>query len=91
MDKDSQEISKKLLSPSPIRVNDYKRALMVPRIIMKRLLNSREAAQYLGISERKLEYLHSKGFIKQTRLPETRKRLYDIYDLDMFIESIKNN
>ncbi|NIV94531.1 helix-turn-helix domain-containing protein [candidate division KSB1 bacterium] len=61
----------------------------LPRIIQKRLLTCKEAAQYLGISERQLEYLRAEGLIKQTRLPDTRKRLYDIVDLDAFIEKAK--
>jgi len=48
-----------------------------------------EAADYLGISVRQLEYLTAAGEIKQTRLPNTRKRLYDIVDLDEFIEHSK--
>jgi len=58
----------------------------LPRIIMKRLFTPKEAANYLGISERKLEYLRAAGQLKQTRLPNTKKRLYDVIDLDEFIE-----
>ncbi len=61
----------------------------VPRIITKRLVTLTEAADYLGISVRQLEYLTAAGEIKQTRLPNTRKRLYDIVDLDEFIEHSK--
>jgi len=64
-------------------------AVVVPRVIPKRLLTPEEAAQYLGISARQLEYLRHDGQIRQTRLPNTRKRLYDILDLDEFIESSK--
>ena len=46
-------------------------------------------AEYLGISERQLEYLRAAGEIEQTRLPNTRKRLYDILDLDEFVEQVK--
>ena len=59
------------------------------RHLKKRLLNNREAAKYIGISERQLEYLYSKGKIRQTKLPNTRRRLYDIMDLDDFIERSK--
>lgn len=62
---------------------------MVARIITKRLLTPKEAAEYLSISIRKLEYMSSKGVINQTRLPETKKRLYDVFDLDNLIEKIK--
>ena len=62
---------------------------MVARIITKRLLTPKEASNYMGISERKLEYMYSKGIINQTRLPETKKRLYDVFDLDNLIEKIK--
>jgi len=53
---------------------------------MKRLFTPKEAANYLGISERKLEYLRAAGQLKQTRLPNTKKRLYDVIDLDELIE-----
>ncbi len=61
----------------------------MPRVITKRLLTPEEAAGYLGISERQLEYLKQEGEIKQTRLPNTKKRLYDILDVDEFIEKSK--
>ena len=60
------------------------------RTITKRLLIPKEAAEYMGISERKLEYMRAKGIINQTRLPETKKRLYDVFDLDGLIENIKS-
>jgi excisionase family DNA binding protein len=52
----------------------------------KRLLNQKEAAEYLGISVRQLEYLAKDGKIHQTRLPNTRKRLYDRKHLDAIAE-----
>ena len=64
---------------------------MIPRAITKRLLTVKEASEYLGISVRQLEYLYYKGFIAQTRLPETKKRLYDIFELDFFIDKNKQN
>ena len=60
------------------------------RVITKRLLTPDEAAAYLGISERQLEYLRHGGKINMTRLPDTRKRLYDVIDLDEFVENSKN-
>jgi len=65
------------------------RTAVVPRVITKRLLTPEEAAKYLGVSERQLEYLRHDGRVNQTRLPSTRKRLYDILDLDEFIEKSK--
>jgi len=62
---------------------------MVPRIIKQRILTHKEASEYLGISERKLEYLVVAGHIKQTRFIGTRKRLYDVFDLDRFIDLSK--
>lgn len=62
---------------------------MVARVITKRLLTPKEASQYLGISERQLEYLRSEGVINQTRLPNTKKRLYDVLDLDELIDKLK--
>jgi DNA-binding transcriptional MerR regulator len=61
----------------------------ISRIINQRLLSPPDAAKYLGISLRKLGYLESGGHIKQTRLPDTKKRLYDIFDLDALIDNIK--
>ena len=58
------------------------------REISKRLLTLNEAAVYLGISVRQLEYLSSKGIIKQTRLPETKERLFDVFELDNFIDKL---
>ena len=58
---------------------------------MKRLFTPKEAANYLGISERKLEYLRAAGQLKQTRLPNTKKRLYDVIDLDEFIRRMVQN
>jgi DNA-binding transcriptional MerR regulator len=60
--------------------------MLITRVITKRLLTPQEAADYWGISERQLEYLREAGFIHQTRLPDTRKRLYDVLDLDALIE-----
>lgn len=67
--------------------------MVVQRVINKRLLTPKEAANYLGISERQLEYLRAGGYVYQTRLPNTKKRLYDVLDLDKVIENskIKNN
>lgn len=65
------------------------RSKMFPRIITKRLLTPKEAASYLGISVRKLEYLKAKGIVAQTQLPDTRKRLYDLHDLDEFLDKLK--
>ena len=65
------------------------RTVVLPRVITKRLLTPEEAAKYLGISERQLEYLRHDGRVNQTRLPRTRNRLYDIMDLHEFIEKSK--
>ena len=62
---------------------------MVIRVITKRLFTIKEASSYLGISERQLEYLCHDGQVKQTRLPNTKKRLYDVIDLDEFVERSK--
>jgi len=62
---------------------------VVMRVITKRLLTIKEASVYLGISERQLEYLCHDGQMKQTRLPNTKKRLYDIMDLDEFVDRSK--
>lgn len=59
------------------------------RVIIKRLLTLKEAAQYLSISPRQFEYLEAAGEIQRTSLPDTKKRLYDVFDLDRFIEEAK--
>jgi len=58
--------------------------IAIPQAMREDLLDD-----YLGISVRQLEYLTAAGETKQTRLPNTRKRLYDILDLDEFIEHSK--
>lgn len=63
--------------------------MSIPRIITKRLLTPGEAANYIGISVRQLEYLTAEDEKRQTRLPNTKKRLHDILDLDDFIERSK--
>ncbi len=68
-----------------IKQNNY----MVMRVITKRFLTIKEAFAYLGISERQLEYLCYDGQVIQTRLPNTKKRLYDIMDLDEFVDRSK--
>jgi hypothetical protein len=40
--------------------------MQIPRVISKRLLTPKEAALYLGISERQLEYLRYNGQINFT-------------------------
>lgn len=63
----------------------------VNRVITKRLLNQKEAASYLGISVRQLEYLVHDGRLSRTRLPDTSKRLFDVFDLDALVEQSKNS
>ncbi|NIR52164.1 hypothetical protein GWO43_26550 [candidate division KSB1 bacterium] len=63
--------------------------MSIPRIVKQKLLTSKEAAGHLSTSLRQLGYLTAEGEIKQTRLPNTEKRLYDILDLDDFIEQLK--
>ena len=67
----------------------YFHKMTAPRIITKRLLTLGEAASYLGISARQLEYLTAEEEVRQTRLPNTRRRLYDVMDLDEFVERSK--
>ena len=60
------------------------------RVIPKRLFTIKEAAEYLGICIRQFEYLEAAGKIRRTPLPDTRKRLYDVFDLDRLIEESKS-
>jgi hypothetical protein len=60
------------------------------RVITKRLLDHKEAAEYLGISSRQLADLVAAREIIQTRLPRTRKRLYDVMELDRCLSELNH-
>lgn len=64
--------------------------MVIPKILDKRLLTPEEAVFYLGISERKLQYLRIAGEVIQTRLPDTKKHLNEIFDLDGFVDEQKS-
>ncbi len=53
-------------------------------IAAKRLLKSKDAAQYLAISERKMWELGNRGVIPVVR-PDHRMVRFDVADLDAFI------
>ena len=54
---------------------------------LKRLLDAKQAANYLSISRSKLYQWVEAKKIKSVRI-DTR-RLFDIFDLDAFVESLK--
>ena len=62
---------------------------MVNRIITKRLLDAKTAASYLSISRSKLYQWAEANKIKSIRID--KRRLFDIYDLDAFVESLKQD
>jgi excisionase family DNA binding protein len=57
--------------------------------IKKRLLDAKEAAMYLSISRANLYQWIERGKIKSLKLGG--RRLFDILELNDFIESLKNN
>lgn len=59
----------------------------MPVILQKRLLDAKEAANYLSISRSKLYQWAGRDRIRSVRI-DTR-RLFDVNDLDEFIDSLK--
>ena len=59
----------------------------MPVILQKRLLDAKAAANYLSISRSKLYQWVDRERIRSVRI-DTR-RLFDVNDLDEFIESLK--
>ena len=57
-------------------------------IMHKRLLDVKQAADYLGISRAKLYQWMDKDKIPSVRIDG--RRLLDVHDLDDFVESLKN-
>jgi hypothetical protein len=60
-----------------------------------RLLGLRDAARYLGVSERTARELDAAGVLRRVRIPapsgaEVRRLLYDRADLDALIEAWKD-
>ena len=53
----------------------------------KRLLDVKEAAEYLSISRTTLYYLVQKGRIKSVQI--RTRRLFDVDDLDLFVQQLK--
>ena len=63
--------------------------MMIPRVISKRLLDAKAAADYLTISRSKLYQCIKANKIKSIKIDG--KRLFDIYDLDEFVDSLKKH
>lgn len=59
------------------------------RILHKRILNEKEAAQYLGLGLTKFRYYDAQGWIPKVRYPENTRKLYDILQLDEIVERLK--
>ena len=59
----------------------------MPVILQKRLLDAKAAADYLSISRSKLYQWATRDRIRSVRI-DTR-RLFDVNDLDEFVESLK--
>ena len=58
-------------------------------VIYKRLLDSKSAAYYLSISRSKLYQWVDAGKSPSVRIDN--KRLFDVIDLDEFVNSLKEN
>ena len=58
-------------------------------VIDKRLLDSKAAANYLSISRSKLYQWVDAGKIPSVRIDN--RRLFDVIDLDEFVNSLKEN
>lgn len=54
-----------------------------------RLLNTEEAARYLGVGTGTVRSLVAKGTLSAIRPPAMRRLLFDIRDLDVLVESWK--
>ena len=61
----------------------------MPVVINKRLLAAKEAANYLSISRTLLYQWTDKGKIKSVRI--NSRRLFDVNDLDNFVDELKLN
>jgi excisionase family DNA binding protein len=62
---------------------------MMVREITKRLLDAKTAAVYLSISRSKLYQVVKAKKINSIQIDG--RRLFDIYDLDEFVDKLKNN
>ncbi len=59
----------------------------MPVMLTKRLLDSKEAAEYLSISRSKLYQWAEKDKIPSVRIDS--RRLWDVLELDNFVEKLK--
>jgi len=59
----------------------------MPVILHKRLLDAKSAADYLSISRSLLYQWNDAGKIPSIKI--NSRRLFDVYDLDEFIEKLK--
>jgi excisionase family DNA binding protein len=59
----------------------------MPVVVNKRLLDVKSAAEYLSISRALLYQLYRKGKIRSIKI--NSRRLIDVYDLDEFVDRIK--
>ena len=59
----------------------------MPVVINKRLLDVKFAAEYLSIGRTLLYQLAAKGKIPSIKI--NSRRLFDVYDLDEFVEKLK--
>lgn len=58
-------------------------------IVTKRLMDAKEASQYLSISRTKLYELLKKKIINSITIDS--RRLFDVEDLDTFVNQLKSN
>lgn len=55
------------------------------------LLTRKEVQEMLKISESTVIRMEKKGILKRVRLPQNRKPLYDMADIEELVEASKNN
>ena len=62
----------------------------MPVVIDKRLLNDRQAAEYLGVSRAAVWGWTKDGLLSKVPLPGRRLARWDVVDLDAFVDERKN-
>lgn len=60
------------------------------RVIKKRMLAKKEASEYIGVCLRTFNMLEKRDKIKRTKISGVKKVLYDVFDLDDYLDSLKN-
>ena len=74
--------------------NGRPQALQALGPLLPRVLGKKAASEYLGVSERTIDYLEEAGRLKRVCVPspdgdDLRRALYDRQDLDILVEQWK--